>query len=93
MSSNRVGWKFDLWDDERPLVVSQVDGRILKKAKMSLAMSLRTGNSHEVSGQFADNHLDLFMGGFAKDMCENKIKHFLLGVQGVCTTTITTNTE
>jgi hypothetical protein len=36
---------------------------------------LRTGNSHEVSGQFTDDHLDLFMGGFAEDTCEDGMRH------------------
>ncbi len=35
-----------------------------------------TGNRHEVSGQFADDHLDLLMGGFAKDTCEDGVRHF-----------------
>jgi hypothetical protein len=42
---------------------------------MSPAVSPWTGNSHEVSGQFAYNHLDLFMGGFAKDTCEDGMRH------------------
>ncbi len=57
-----VGWMFNFWDVERLPVASQVDGWILKKAKVSLAVSLQTGNSHEVSGHFANDHLNLFMG-------------------------------
>ena len=41
-------------------------------------MSPRTGNSHEVSRQFADDHLDLFMGEFAKDMCEDGMRRLCL---------------
>jgi hypothetical protein len=35
---------------------------------MALAVSPWTGNGHEVGQQFADDSLDLFVGGFAKDM-------------------------
>jgi hypothetical protein len=49
---------------------------------MSLAVSLWTENSHEVSRQFTDNHLDLLMGGFAKDMCEDGLRHFCLNAFG-----------
>jgi hypothetical protein len=49
---------------------------------MSLAVSPWTGNSHEVSGQFMDDHLDLFMGGFAKDTCEDGMRHFCLNALG-----------
>jgi hypothetical protein len=41
-----------------------------------------TGNSHEVSGQFADDHLDLFMGRFTEDMCEDGMKHLWLNAFG-----------
>ena len=49
---------------------------------MSLAVSPQTGNSHEVNGQFADDHLDLFMGGFAKDTCEDGMRHLCLNLLG-----------
>jgi hypothetical protein len=77
-----VGWRFNLWDVERLPVVSQVDGWILKKAKVPLAVSPQTGNSHEVSRQFADDHLDLFMDGFAKDTCEDGMRHLCLNLLG-----------
>ncbi len=77
-----VGWRFNLWDVERLLVVSQVDGWILKSAKVSLAVSPRTKNSHEVSRQFVDDHLDLFMGGFAKDTYEDGIGHLCFNAIG-----------
>jgi hypothetical protein len=35
-------------------------------------------NSHEVSKQFEDDHLDLRMGGLAKDMCEDGMRHLCL---------------
>jgi hypothetical protein len=47
---------------------------------MSLAVSQWTGNSHEVSGQFTDDRLDFLMGGLAKDMCENGMRHLCLNV-------------
>ncbi len=71
-----------MWDVERLPVASQVDGWILKKAKVSLAVSPQTGNSHEVSGQFADDHLVLFMGGFTKDKCEDGMRHLCLDALG-----------
>ncbi len=49
---------------------------------MSLAVSPWTGNSHEVGRQFADDHLDLFMGGFAKDTCEDGMRHLCLDALG-----------
>ncbi len=49
---------------------------------MSLALSRWTGNSHEVSGRFSDYHLDLFMGGFAKDTCEDGMRHLCLNAFG-----------
>ncbi len=67
-----------MWDVERLPNASQVDGWIMKKAKVSLAVSPWTRNSHEVSRQFADDHLDLFMGGFANDTCEDGMKHLCL---------------
>ncbi len=72
---NWVGWRFNLWDVERLSVASQVDCWILKKAKVSLAVSPPIENCHEVSRQFADDHFDLFMGGFAKDTCEDRMRH------------------
>ncbi len=45
---------------------------------MSLAVSPWTGNSHEVGRQFADDHLDLVMGGFDKDTCEDVMRHLCL---------------
>jgi hypothetical protein len=69
-----VGWSFNMWDVECLPVACQVDGWILKKAKMSLAVSPWTGNSHEVGGQFVDDHLDLLMGGFAEDTYEDGMK-------------------
>ena len=71
-----------MWDVECLPVASQVDGWILKKAKVSLAVSPRTGNCHEVSGQFADDHPDLFMGGFAKDTCEDGMRHLSVNALG-----------
>ncbi len=49
---------------------------------MSLAMSPWAGNSHEVSRQFTDDHLDLFMGGFAKETCEDGMRHLCLNAFG-----------
>jgi hypothetical protein len=49
---------------------------------MSLAVSPSTGNSHEVSGQFTDDHLDLFMGGFAEYTCEDGMRHLCLNALG-----------
>jgi hypothetical protein len=49
---------------------------------MTLAVSPWTGNSHEVSGQFADDHLDLLMGGLAKDMGEDRMRHLCLDAFG-----------
>jgi hypothetical protein len=49
---------------------------------MSLAVSSWTGNSHEVSGQFTDDHLDLLMGGLAKDTCEDGMGHLCLNAFG-----------
>ncbi len=71
-----------MWDVEHLYVASQVDGWILKKAKMYLAVSPRTGNSHKVSRQVVDDHLDMFMGGFAKDTCENGMRHMCLNALG-----------
>jgi hypothetical protein len=71
-----------LWDVESLSLASQVDGWILKRAKVSLAVSPRTGNSHEVSRKLADDHLDLFMGGFAKDTCENGMRHLCINALG-----------
>ncbi len=49
---------------------------------MSLAEFPRTGNSHEVSGQFADDHHDLHMGGSTKDTCEDGMRHLYLNALG-----------
>jgi hypothetical protein len=49
---------------------------------VSLAVSPRTGTSHEVSGQFTDDHLDLFMGGFTKDTCKDGMRHLCLNALG-----------
>ncbi len=45
-------------------------------------MSPWTGISHEVSEQFADDHLDLFLGGFTKDMCDDGMRHLCLNAFG-----------
>jgi hypothetical protein len=42
---------------------------------MTLAVSPWTGNDHEVSRKFADDSLDLFVGGFAKDTGEDGMRH------------------
>ncbi len=49
---------------------------------MSLAVSPWTENSHEVSGQFADDRLDLLMCGLAEDMCEDGMRHLCLNAFG-----------
>jgi hypothetical protein len=77
-----VGWRFNIWDVELLSVACQVYGWILKKAQMSLAVSPWTGNSHEVSKQFADDHLDLLMGGLAEDTCEDAMRHLCLNAFG-----------
>jgi hypothetical protein len=45
---------------------------------MSLAVSPWTENGHEVGQQFPDDGLDLFVGGFAKDMGEDRMRHLCL---------------
>jgi hypothetical protein len=42
---------------------------------MALAVSPWTENGHEVGQQFADDSLDLFVGGFAKDTGEDRMRH------------------
>ena len=42
---------------------------------MTLAVSPWTGNSHEVGRQYMDDSLDLFVGGFAKDTGEDRMRH------------------
>jgi hypothetical protein len=37
-----------------------------------------TGNGHEVGRQFMDDNLDLFVGGFAKDRGEDRMRHLCL---------------
>ncbi len=71
-----------MWDVEHLPVASQVEGWILKKAKMSLAVSIWTGNSHEVSGLIVDDHLDLFMSRLAEDTCEDGMRHLCLNALG-----------
>jgi hypothetical protein len=61
-----VGWRFNFWDDGRLLVASQVDGWIVKKAEVPLAVSPCTGNSHEVSKKNSDEHLDFLRVGSPK---------------------------
>jgi hypothetical protein len=73
-----VGWRFNFLDIDSLPIACQVDGWILKKAKMSLAVSPYIGNSHEFIRQFADDHLDLFMGGFTKDACEDGMRQLCL---------------
>ena len=38
----------------------------------------RTGNSHEVGGEFPDDHLYLFVSRFPKDSCEHGVRHLHL---------------
>jgi hypothetical protein len=45
---------------------------------MVLAVSPWTGNGHEVGRQFTDDSLDLFVGGFAKDTGEDRMRHLCL---------------
>ncbi len=45
---------------------------------MTLAVFPWTGNGHEVGQQFVDASLDLFVGGFAKDMGEDRMRHLCL---------------
>ncbi len=45
---------------------------------MALAVSPWTGNGHEVGKQFKDESLDLFVGGFAKDTGEDRMRHLCL---------------
>jgi hypothetical protein len=49
---------------------------------MSLAVSTWAGNRHEVGREFADDHLDLLMGGLAKDTCEDGMRHLCLNALG-----------
>ncbi len=45
---------------------------------MTLAVSPWTGNGHEVGQQFGNDSLDLFVGGFAKDTGEDRMRHLCL---------------
>jgi hypothetical protein len=45
---------------------------------MTLAVSPWTENGHEVGQQFADDGLDWFVGGFAKDTGEDRMRHLYL---------------
>ncbi len=45
---------------------------------MTLAVSPWTGNGHEVGRQFTDDGLDLFVGGFAKNTGEDRMRHLCL---------------
>ncbi len=63
VGDDRVCWRFIIWDGERSPFASQVDGWILKEFKVSFVVTPRTGNSHEVGGEFPDDHLHLLMGG------------------------------
>jgi hypothetical protein len=46
---------------------------------MSLVVTpTRTGNSHEVGGEFPDDHLYLFVSRFPKDSCEHGVQHLHL---------------
>ena len=49
---------------------------------MTLAVPPWTGNGHEVGQHFADDSLDLFVGGFAKDMGEDRMRHLCLDAFG-----------
>jgi len=49
---------------------------------MSLVVTPRTGNSHEVGGEFPNDHLFLFMCRFPKDSCERGVRH--LRLDAVC---------
>jgi hypothetical protein len=49
---------------------------------VTLAVSPWTGNSHEVSRQFADDRLDLLMGGLAQEMGEDRMRHLCLDAFG-----------
>jgi hypothetical protein len=45
---------------------------------MTLAVSPWAGNGHKVGHQFADDGLDLFVGGFAKETGEDRMRHLCL---------------
>ena len=42
---------------------------------MTLALTPRTGNGHEVGGEFSDEHLDLFVCWFPKYPDEYVVGH------------------
>jgi hypothetical protein len=45
---------------------------------MALAVSPWTGNGHEVGRQFADDCLNLALGGFANDTSKDRMRHLCL---------------
>jgi len=45
---------------------------------MSLVVTPRTGNSHEVGREFPDDHLHLFVFRIPKDSCERGVRHLCL---------------
>ena len=45
---------------------------------MSLVVTPMTGNSHEVGGEFPDDHLHLFVCRLPKDLCEHGVWHLCL---------------
>ncbi len=49
---------------------------------MTLAVSPFTGNGHEVGQHFADDGLDLFVGGFAKDTGKDRMRYLCLNAFG-----------
>ncbi len=57
---------------------------------MTLAVSPWTGNGHEIGRQFADDSLDFFVGGLAKDKGEDRMRHLCInafcryGIRSYC---------
>ena len=52
---------------------------------MTLVVTPRSGNSHEVGGEFLDDHLHLFVYRFPEDSCERGVQHLCLdAVRGHC---------
>ncbi len=46
---------------ERGSIACKVKGRVLKQSQVTLVVSSKAGDSHQVGGEFAQDYFELFM--------------------------------
>ncbi len=77
-----IGKRVNCGDGEHFPIAGKVDSLVLEEVEVSFVVPPWTCHCHQVHSELANYSLNLFVGGFTKDACEDEVRH--LGLDAVC---------